>query len=203
MVVRKNILIENGFTFFWHSTSVFSQWHPSKFEVNGVLFTSAEQFMMFCKAKLFGDEDAAGKIIDLNNKDGSINKLFAEGKVSSSQIVNDRRLRRKWDGSQKEIKRLGREVRNYDDLKWIEYRVPYVARGNFEKFHQNQDLRDILLGTGKTRLTECNPYDKIWSCGVREEDPRAKDPAQWPGLDLLGEIVTDLRSKLGGESHYL
>ncbi|WP_342357260.1 hypothetical protein [Paenibacillus barcinonensis] len=31
------------FTFFWHTASPFSQWHPADFIVNGVQYTSAEQ----------------------------------------------------------------------------------------------------------------------------------------------------------------
>ena len=38
------------FTFFFRSASPFSQWHPAEFEVNGVLFNCAEQFMMYQKA---------------------------------------------------------------------------------------------------------------------------------------------------------
>ncbi|MBU6955971.1 NADAR family protein [Hahella sp. HN01] len=45
------------FAFFWHGP--FSQWHPSKFEVAGIEFNCAEQFMMYSKAKLFGDETSA------------------------------------------------------------------------------------------------------------------------------------------------
>ena len=41
----------NGkFVYFWRCEDVFSQWHKSKFEVDGRTFTSAEQYMMFKKA---------------------------------------------------------------------------------------------------------------------------------------------------------
>lgn len=41
----------------------FSQWHPSKFEIDGIEFTHAEQYMMWAKAKLFGDEETAVAIL--------------------------------------------------------------------------------------------------------------------------------------------
>ena len=41
---------EKKFTFFWKSGSPFSQWHPSKFTVDGVPFGCAEQYMMYQKA---------------------------------------------------------------------------------------------------------------------------------------------------------
>src|SRR5688572_10229429 len=49
------------FTLFWHGP--FSQFHPSTFAVEGTTFTHAEQFMMYSKAKLFGDHEVAAEIL--------------------------------------------------------------------------------------------------------------------------------------------
>ena len=49
------------FTFFWKSR--LSQWHPSAFTLCGISFTCAEQYMMYAKARLFGDRDAAERIL--------------------------------------------------------------------------------------------------------------------------------------------
>lgn len=51
------------FTFFYRSHSPFSQWYPSDFVVDGLEFNCAEQYMMLKKAQLFGDEEAALKIM--------------------------------------------------------------------------------------------------------------------------------------------
>ena len=40
-----------------------SNWYPSKFAVNGVAFSSMEQYMMYKKAECFGDKDTADKIL--------------------------------------------------------------------------------------------------------------------------------------------
>ncbi|GIM97021.1 NADAR family protein [Paractinoplanes toevensis] len=40
-----------------------SQWWPVEFTVDGVLFRSAEHYMMWRKAMLFGDEETAGRIV--------------------------------------------------------------------------------------------------------------------------------------------
>src|SRR3954454_16885824 len=40
-----------------------SQWWPSAFTVDGVRFTTAEHYMMWRKALLFGDEEAARRIV--------------------------------------------------------------------------------------------------------------------------------------------
>lgn len=47
--------------------SCLSQWWPVKFTVDGLGFATAEHYMMWRKARLFGDEDAAARIIDAAN----------------------------------------------------------------------------------------------------------------------------------------
>ncbi|MFZ5891937.1 MAG: NADAR family protein [Myxococcota bacterium] len=60
------------FLFFWgHETSrvghvgkeCLSQWYPAAFTVDGLRFPTAEHFMMYRKAMLFGDEKAAADIL--------------------------------------------------------------------------------------------------------------------------------------------
>lgn len=51
-------------TFFFGSENPLSNWHPAEFVVKGVRFVNTEQYMMYCKAKLFGDEEIALKIIN-------------------------------------------------------------------------------------------------------------------------------------------
>ncbi|WP_395851787.1 NADAR family protein [Cystobacter fuscus] len=55
--------VRGGFTFFWRSESPFSQWHASEFVVDGARFTCAEQYMMYGKARLFGDGETAERIL--------------------------------------------------------------------------------------------------------------------------------------------
>lgn len=48
--------------YFWRSASPFSQWYPCSFTENDITFNCAEQYMMYHKALLFGDEDTAKKV---------------------------------------------------------------------------------------------------------------------------------------------
>jgi ribA/ribD-fused uncharacterized protein len=48
-------------TFFYGGP--FSQWYPSMFEVDGISYCTAEQYMMAEKARLFEDYDAAARIL--------------------------------------------------------------------------------------------------------------------------------------------
>ena len=49
------------FVFFWGGP--FSQWAYSPFEINGRRFVTAEQWMMWNKAMMFGDTEIADKIL--------------------------------------------------------------------------------------------------------------------------------------------
>jgi ribA/ribD-fused uncharacterized protein len=63
---QSNLLLES-YHYFWETKHPFSQWHKCSFEVDGKIFTSAEQYMMYEKAILFGDIDSATKILNTNN----------------------------------------------------------------------------------------------------------------------------------------
>lgn len=55
------------FTYFWKSDSPFSQWHKAYFEVDGVKFNCAEQYMMYKKAELFGDKLVMSEVLRETN----------------------------------------------------------------------------------------------------------------------------------------
>jgi len=51
-----------------------SQWFPARFEVDGETFVHTEQWMMAGKARLFGDEQVRGQIMDEHDP-GRVKKL--------------------------------------------------------------------------------------------------------------------------------
>lgn len=184
---------KKDFTFFWHAPSPFSQWHPSLFTHKGIQFISGEQFMMFSKAKLFGDDKVADKILRYN--DSLLAKDFISRNIEASGIINDKNNLRTWTNIQKKFKSLGKEVKNFNEEKWKEKRIFIVTVGNREKYLQNEKLMTALLNTGDTIICETNPFDKVWACGLRDTDPRTLEPEQWEGLNLLGQILNNLRDK--------
>lgn len=153
-----------GITFFFTAKDPLSNWHVAPFEYRGHRFNCVEQFMMFSKAKLFGDNEAAAKILAAQD--------------------------------QKTQKALGREVRGFDEAVWAAKRVNIVSVGCREKFRQNPQLLQALLATGDTILAEASPYDRIWGIGLGADDPRAADPKEWRGTNLLGQVLMDVRRML-------
>jgi len=95
-----------------------------------------------------------------------------------------------------EIKKLGREVKNFDEQKWINNRESIVVQGNIAKFTQNSKLLDQLFKTNGKTLVEASPYDKIWGIGLSSDNPKAQDRTKWLGMNLLGKILTEIRDEL-------
>ncbi len=93
-------------------------------------------------------------------------------------------------------KAIGRKVKNFDVEKWKTVMEDIVYVASFAKYDQNPDLKKILLDTEDRILVEASPYDKIWGIGLSQSDPRALDPEQWEGLNLLGKQLTTVRALL-------
>ncbi|CAN5882841.1 hypothetical protein BH11MYX2_BH11MYX2_15910 [soil metagenome] len=99
-------------------------------------------------------------------------------------------------GHPKQHKALGRKVTPFDDVTWKSERVAIVKAGSHAKYTQNPELLEKLLATKGTMLVEASPFDRIWGIGLSAKDPRALDPAQWRGQNLLGKVLTELRDAL-------
>lgn len=95
-----------------------------------------------------------------------------------------------------EAKKLGRQVRNFDDATWKQRRSEIVIEANVAKFGQNEALRAFLLGTGDQILVEAAPRDRIWGIGMGKNNPDARDPRNWRGQNLLGFALMEVRSIL-------
>lgn len=95
-----------------------------------------------------------------------------------------------------EAKKLGREVSNFNEEVWLEKRFQIVVRGCFEKFNQNESLKNYLLKTGHKVLVEASPVDRIWGIGMGKNNPDAEKPSRWKGLNLLGFALMKARSQL-------
>jgi ribA/ribD-fused uncharacterized protein len=64
------------------------------------------------------------------------------------------------------------------------------------RYGQHEDLLGFLLGTGSRVLVEASPQDAIWGIGLAADDDRAASPENWPGLNLLGFALMEVRHQL-------
>ena len=92
-----------------------------------------------------------------------------------------------------EAKKLGRQVRGFQQEVWTQERFGIVVKGNVAKFSQNDLLREYLLTTGERVLVEASPVDRIWGIGLAANDPNAENPYEWKGLNLLGFALMEVR----------
>ncbi len=161
------------YVFFWGhqppragaiTASCFSQWYASPFEVDAIVYPTAEHFMMAEKARLFEDDSALARILSAPTPGAA--------------------------------KRRGREVAGFSEELWTEVRMAVAIAGNLAKFRQNPPLGDYLVGTQRRILAEASPVDRIWGIGLEASDPKASDPEQWLGLNLLGFALMDVRARL-------
>ena len=96
----------------------------------------------------------------------------------------------------KQMKALGRKVKNFNGNVWDKVKYSVVLNGNYLKFSQNKNMRDILLATGNKILVEASPLDKIWGIGYSKSDAEATNPQNWRGSNLLGFALMEVRDEL-------
>lgn len=96
----------------------------------------------------------------------------------------------------KQIKALGRKVRNFDETVWNKVKYSIVLNGNFMKFTQNAELREFLLSTGDDILVEASPYDAIWGIRMSANNENAENPMKWRGQNLLGFALMEVRDEI-------
>jgi ribA/ribD-fused uncharacterized protein len=120
--------------------------------------------------------------------------------AKKAELFNDNEILEKiiQANSPAEAKKLGREVRNYNDVLWLSSRYEIVKQGNLYKFHQNIDLKEFLLNTKERVLVEASPVDAIWGIGMAGDHKDIHNPEKWIGLNLLGFALMEVRDELKG-----
>lgn len=93
-----------------------------------------------------------------------------------------------------EQKALGQQVPNFDEDIWEEHRFDIVKWGNYFKFTQNEELKQLLLGTGNRELVEASPWDWIWGVGFGAKNAE-QNRDRW-GQNLLGKALMEVRLKI-------
>ena len=95
----------------------------------------------------------------------------------------------------REQKALSREI-DIDLDEWNVKAPDELFPGLVAKFSQNKYLKDFMLATGRRNLVECNPGDKIWSCGLSLKNRRKGDRRFWKGDNKLGALLDRVRDHI-------
>ncbi|KAG8168455.1 hypothetical protein KVR01_001204 [Diaporthe batatas] len=138
-----------------------------------IVYSTAEHYMMYQKAKLFCDDKIAGEVL-------------------AGAGLHPRK-----------IKDLGRQVVGFNEKTWVAERERIVQQGTWLKMTRpardgQVSLGELLLGTEDRELVEASPYDRVWGVGFRAKDA-GKNRERW-GLNLLGKALMAVRERLVEES---
>jgi ribA/ribD-fused uncharacterized protein len=98
------------------------------------------------------------------------------------------------------VKRLGRSIRNFNEGVWKTKRLDIMQNGLLLKFRQNPKLGQLLMETGNKSLFEASPFDKIWGIGLSADTASGLSLSKYPGSNLLGKTLEDVRSILIDEN---
>ena len=93
-------------------------------------------------------------------------------------------------------KGLGRQVKNFSDEVWDQYKYNIVKEGCNRKFNIDEYKELLLSFDISTEFVEASPYDKIWGIGLIASDKRAQNKDEWQGENLLGKIITEIRQTI-------
>jgi ribA/ribD-fused uncharacterized protein len=98
--------------------------------------------------------------------------------------------------SAKSVKSYGKKVTPFDAEVWSAMAEKVMRIAVKAKFMQHPELLEQLRKTGTRLIGEADPRSKHWGIGTSAETSKAKDPAKWPGKNVMGKILMDLRTEL-------
>lgn len=98
--------------------------------------------------------------------------------------------------SPKSVKAYGDKVKDFKEEEWSAKKDNIMRIAVKAKFTQHPELRKKLADTAGKPIAEANPRDKYWGVGTSSDTSKAKDPSKWPGKNVLGKILEEIRSEL-------
>jgi ribA/ribD-fused uncharacterized protein len=144
--------------------SYMSNFYKTNFtDKDGIKYICSEQYFMYHKCKTF----------DPNNN------ILLETILRETSATN--------------IKKCGRQLKNYNDTIWQEKRYNIMLEALRLKFNQNEIIKQKLLETNPKILYEASKNDKIWGIGFYDND--AIHNKNKFGTNLLGKALMEIRSE--------
>lgn len=163
--------ITDKHVFFWGEWP--SNWFPALFNVNvdgnNLIFYNSEQYFMFIKAKTFGDEEMALKILLEGKNPKKAKQCGRMVKNYDDKVWDEKRYQVMVDANM----------------------YKYSQNEELKKLLLNKEL------DGK-HFCEASPIDKIFGVGMAEDNPLIDDENNWQGRNLLGKVLDEVRKKMLG-----
>lgn len=160
--------ITDKHVFFWGGN--LSNWADCEFnaEYEGKVYTfhNSEQYFMFVKAKVFGDEETALEIL-VNGSDPKMAKTLGR-KVKN---YDDK----KWN-----------EIRYQVMVDACYYKFTQSKKLKEELLSKRYEGKGFVEGS---------PIDKIWGIGIYWKDA-TDDESTWKGQNLLGKALNEVRDRI-------
>lgn len=98
--------------------------------------------------------------------------------------------------SSKSVRGYGNKIKEFKEEEWNTKRDEIMRKALRAKFVQHPELRTKLLATGTRPIAEADPREKYWAIGTSSDTSKAKDPTKWPGKNMLGKMLEELRTEL-------
>ncbi|KAK0855228.1 hypothetical protein LTR03_001994 [Friedmanniomyces endolithicus] len=185
-------LSSQGPLWFWREfeepLGYLSQWYESSFKVDGVTYLTAEMWMMIQKAKLFGDEETAKKMMETT--------VPAEHQALGRKAKGFDR--KKWDQHKSRIVEEGNYHKFTKSKSKPEMLGMLLATGDRELVGVVSPISMILVAA-LTFLVQASPTDRIWGVGFGAATAEA-NREQW-GENRLGKAIMAVRDRIREESH--
>ena len=150
-----------------------SNFFSAPFTHQNVAYTCSEQFYMYYKAKYFGENEIAEKILTTPEpKD--------QKKLGRSVKNFDRDV---WLEPSIKVMRLALLLKFTANPKLLSLLLASYVRSV---------TKGVNTGVYYRKFVEAAPWDKIWGIGMGLNSDDIYDETKWLGLNLLGESITTI-----------
>ncbi len=168
---------DEGYAYFYQDVPLSNWWDSvPAIEYDGHYFNASESIFMYLKAKCFGDDATATKIVETDNK------------------TTYKQPESRW----RAVKKLGRAVEGFDDKVWARHNRDAMRTALKQKVKYDEEFQRVLFDPKYAGMTFCeaSPRDTIWGCGLSKREAMEKGRAGWEGHNFLGRALTDLRNEM-------
>ncbi|KAK0657470.1 hypothetical protein B0T16DRAFT_452928 [Cercophora newfieldiana] len=175
--------------YFWRQSDLqkgwLSQWYEADFtDPNGIVYHTAEHYMMYHKALLFNDPATGALILNATSP--------RDVRTLGRQVANfDQAV---WEANRE---RIVEEGTRYKFTRAVSEEGLRLGMNPDAELIAPMTLRGLLMATGEREIVEASPMDKIWGVGFGEAKAEG-NRGRW-GLNLLGKVLVKVREEFREE----